>query len=167
MLCPGIEAGIAEHPKQWCSTMVLRCLGTFLALGGQEEKFLFHLILGFSGSAKMRRLDSGLSLLPQDGVGGAPLCSQWQIRVCSWTTTELPQLLKIHPEGFNKSLSSKGGRGPLPYSCVHSHLLTDPLQWNAATETFCFCFPGNCILWCRWKENSKRILHLWGIWGEL
>lgn len=43
--------------------------------GAGRERFLLHLILGFSGSAKTRRLVSGFGLLPEDGVGGVPLGS--------------------------------------------------------------------------------------------
>lgn len=121
MLCPGIEAGTAEHPQQWCSTTVLRGLGVHPRLGwAGGERFLLHLLLGFSGSAKMRSLVSGLSLLPEDGVGYAlsgldqSVHRQLQNFLNSLRSTQ---------KGFTEGLSSKGGSGCFalllcPFPCL-------------------------------------------------
>lgn len=72
VLCPVTGAGIAEHPQQWCSPTVPRGLGVHPRPGWTGgDRFLLHLLLGFSGSAKTRSLVSGLSLLPEDGAGYA------------------------------------------------------------------------------------------------
>lgn len=76
----------------------------------------------------MRKLVSGMSLLPEDGVGGVPLCSQGLGSEGAHRHLQnFLQSLRQAQKGFNQGLSSKGGPGcsaPLlcpSHACSSAH----------------------------------------------